>query len=545
MYIVTTDGIYESSPSNIASAQTNPADVGGNLFYTGFEGSIPAPFYAWGSNVSLSTTQVKTGTQSLEARFNATPYDVPSDAQIRFDLGAEYTELWFQWDYFVPVNYFHRASGAGQNNKLFRLWSGTGTTNYNNSDKVGLHYNQPYADGSSTLRTQWSNQPFPAITSVGPALKFPNTQTDLGTWFKMKLYIKAPTASQPGTFNVYIDDVLSIQNSGTVDYWPGENHTYRAGYIFGSARTGYDNETLFYIDNFSVSTTEAGLAAPTILFHRDFEGGVLGAEATSDPSGLDSQVGDASRNAFDNTHFHTGSQSIKVTTATGGVNFGGSINIPQIGQGQQAWFKQWHYYPSGSAWSETDANPTGGSNVRKFWRVGRAGSELIAHYVQMGSGKLMPSLEGSQFTNGVSETAYFNSTQSVADCKDGAYGCSSLNDGFNPNSWSPVIPRDKWFATELYVYGTTQRSDPNAPYGFNAMWWYYDDATQQNILLRGSFAATINTGTINTMFVGNIWGGNDGAPQVQSFWVDDCFAITSNPPQTCDQGYPCIGNWTP
>lgn len=44
-------------------------------------------------------------------------------AELRFDLGKVYSELWLTYDLFIPSNYHHRDAISSDNNKMFRLWN--------------------------------------------------------------------------------------------------------------------------------------------------------------------------------------------------------------------------------------------------------------------------------------------------------------------------------------------------------------------------------------------------------------------------------------
>jgi hypothetical protein len=176
-----------------------------------------------------------------------------TNAEIRFDLGALYTELTIKFDLYIPnggeawggAAYSH---SQGTNRKLFRLWPAT----YDDYEKVGASlWEDPNSDNWSELLLDWNTG-----SGIGP--KPPHgyafiTSADLGTWVAVKIYVKAATVSTNGSLRVYKNGTLWCDASNAVNnYRSGEAHAFRYGYLLGSANGGYPATTRLQIDNVEI-----------------------------------------------------------------------------------------------------------------------------------------------------------------------------------------------------------------------------------------------------------------------------------------------------
>jgi len=156
----------------------------------------------------------------------------------------------------VPTNYAHpKVEGAGDNQKLFRLWMdkyGTGR----DGQKVGMEFRG--AGGGSSY--------FYGKIGSGSDLgrtRFITVPDDRGKW--MHLVVHVNSESSPGAKNGLMEVWRKWEGEG--DYTKTHDFKNRAinlgsevkgfkkGYLMGWANAHYPVETDFLIDDFKLSTT--------------------------------------------------------------------------------------------------------------------------------------------------------------------------------------------------------------------------------------------------------------------------------------------------
>lgn len=205
----------------------------------------------WGDHPQVSVTADRAVSGSRASKFH---FGSDSNwAELRFDLGKVYPEVWLSISMYVPSNYVHRVGGDGPNNKLLRLWG----SDYNNWEKVG--YSTWPDNGLSSAAADWGG----GGPGVGPKGQWAGNfigSSDLGKWMKIKVQAKAATSSTPGTLRLWKNGVLVLNDSNALNnYTEGEPHGYRYGYLLGAANSGFAATTDIYIDDVVFATTEADL----------------------------------------------------------------------------------------------------------------------------------------------------------------------------------------------------------------------------------------------------------------------------------------------
>lgn len=230
------------------------------LFQDGFESgdfSKVSGNAKWGSknSVTVSPERAKEGAYAAKFHFAGnTSLAANADAfsELRFDVGSLRTDVWIQYELYVPANYQHRNADSSDNNKLFRLWGNT----YNDIEKVG--FSMWPSNGLSRAQADWDSG-----TGMGPkGASYGSfiTAADLGKWMTIKIQAKAATATQPGTLNLWKNGVLVIDNTNTVNHYrTGETHAFRYGYLLGWSNSGFTETTDLYIDNVTFATQESDL----------------------------------------------------------------------------------------------------------------------------------------------------------------------------------------------------------------------------------------------------------------------------------------------
>jgi hypothetical protein len=213
-------------------------------------GKLGKPLWIGDTYVSVVEGQAVSGTKAARFHFSGSPAG-DALAELRFDLGKPYRDLWFAYSFYIPKNYTHRQSG---NHKFFRLWG----TDYGDKEKIGASTwgNSP-ADGFSRLRCDWDS----TGGGMGEGGKnYPNfiTAADLGTWMRVMIHCEAATAEVKGTIQIWKNGTLIIDNPNQVAlYKEGSIHAYKQGYLLGWANKGFAEDTDFYIDDVVFGTTRA------------------------------------------------------------------------------------------------------------------------------------------------------------------------------------------------------------------------------------------------------------------------------------------------
>lgn len=202
----------------------------------------------WGSKtgVSITSNVAKDGTYSAKFVYPAKADGGDGWSELRFDLGGNYKELTIQFDLYIPANYEHRNSTGPDNNKFFRLWHTSG--GYSTDDeKIGASLKPSSSSTGSGMVMEWRDTANEGVGVQDSASNFivPN---DYGKWTKFVIYVKSPTDSTPAVMRFYKNGTLFTQTTAAINYIPG-TQGYRYGYLLGWSNSGFNQETVFYMDN--------------------------------------------------------------------------------------------------------------------------------------------------------------------------------------------------------------------------------------------------------------------------------------------------------
>lgn len=245
-------GVDPSPPaSGVASLFTDGFETG-DLTHT--EGAV-----AWSTasgSVSVSTSNPKTGLNALNFLYPAST----SQTELRFLLGAKYTELWVAYDLFIPLNYYHN---NGTNNKgVVHLWEG----NYN-TPSGPLMGNNNWSDGAGGDSSSYhifhaSGTPDYHVGQFGTgAGNSPNAiiLSDRGQWIKNIVHVKyATVANNDGIlehWKVYSGSTQKLHDIHDGAWYVTGQVGFDSGYIRGWANDQFSVDTTFNVDNFEVSET--------------------------------------------------------------------------------------------------------------------------------------------------------------------------------------------------------------------------------------------------------------------------------------------------
>ncbi len=238
----------------------------GTIFKDGFESgdfTHTENGARWGSaRTSVSTINPRTGNYSAKFLFPGTPDTEDSFRELRFHLAPNrYSELWIRYDLFVPANLYHRNAPGSDNNKFLALWSGprsgiTGPSLTPNtwplpsgeSNIILFARGQIGQDSTLLFRKNYWNE-YGRMFEVA----------DRGKWLTIIIHAKyATAANNDGVFRLWkIRDGVTIPVINKTDgewYVPGQPG-FDHGYLMGWSNSGFNEDTIFYIDNIEFSTT--------------------------------------------------------------------------------------------------------------------------------------------------------------------------------------------------------------------------------------------------------------------------------------------------
>jgi hypothetical protein len=256
-----------------AAAQTVFTDSfeSGNLSHT--QGGIK---WASSANVSVYSGFGHTGSHCLKFAYPAGSPAVGSTAEQRFNLGANYPELYLEWYAYYPngteglgPRFVHEAASPG-NDKFLRLWSGNqsdGNDGYSQfTVKAGASTDVGgVAAGDEKIFAEYGENmlgvgPF-GTTGSQPSSSFQSFITDSyrGRWIDIKVHVKAASsANNDGVIQIWRDGVQIVSATNLPTYPSGgAGNYYNFGYLLGWANAGFAQATNVYIDDVTFSTTSS------------------------------------------------------------------------------------------------------------------------------------------------------------------------------------------------------------------------------------------------------------------------------------------------
>ena len=240
-------------PSGYANVIPGTAQL---IFSDGFESgnlSHSTNGFRWTdqSNTSVSTARGCASANSLQFRYAAVADCQDSMSEQRFYLGGNYRDVWFEYDLFVPENYYHRPQSGPTNNKGFLyLWANT----YNSPQPlVAINF---WADGTTgqsigSVYTRPLDQH--SFDFSAPAI----ATSDVGKWLHIVVHYAYATASNnDGIAQIWKtpagDPTVQILNKTDGPWYHASGAGFDNGYLLGWANSGFSQETRFYIDNVRV-----------------------------------------------------------------------------------------------------------------------------------------------------------------------------------------------------------------------------------------------------------------------------------------------------
>jgi hypothetical protein len=230
---------------------------------------------SWGtsSSAAVSTDIAHSGTRSLRFSFAGGGAGSDSNAEQRFALGREYSEVDISFYIYYPdgseglgARYVHRTESPA-NNKFIRVWKGnTSDGNQGYTDqwvKAGVS-TWPTGNGDSDIGGEIGTDTKPTGQYNARSKSGAINDSMRGKWTLMRIHMKASTATNrnDGIIEMWANGA-QLFRSADLPLYPsnGSSPAFQFGYLLGWANSGFAQATRIYIDDVQISTTPVQVAA--------------------------------------------------------------------------------------------------------------------------------------------------------------------------------------------------------------------------------------------------------------------------------------------
>ncbi|MBU1193951.1 MAG: hypothetical protein KKE62_02040 [Proteobacteria bacterium] len=223
---------------------------------------------AWGESTytTVSTDNPRTGAYSIKFRFVGNE-DLDADAwsEQRFKISdAPQTEIYIRYYIWFPESYTIRATPSTENTKFIYIW---GDSYADDTNKIGFELQGDMQAGFTAKHTYPSGVKTlgcvaPSFTSEvdSPSTRWTLTEEDKGKWLCFEFRYKIDSGAGDGALQFWVDGELIID--GDPLSWLGApcgvNEFLRNGYLMGWSNSGFDEDTIVYIDDVVFSTNYIG-----------------------------------------------------------------------------------------------------------------------------------------------------------------------------------------------------------------------------------------------------------------------------------------------
>jgi len=230
----------------------------GNLSSPTGVGSWGASNYskAGGDLVSVSSEFAHSGSYALRMLYNGN--ESSSDdawCEQNFNIGQNVLEIYIGYDLYLPANYAFRSTSPA-NNKLILLDGGT----HDDPMTVDVEWEGDSYGGFKMPRSGYPYSPTCASAPVSPGYIWGGAwplSTYYGGWHRFVWRFKMDSGVGDGAYELYIDGVqfFSRTNVVVLNNPPCSPGYYAGGYLMGWANTGFDDDTIIYIDDVVMAST--------------------------------------------------------------------------------------------------------------------------------------------------------------------------------------------------------------------------------------------------------------------------------------------------
>ncbi len=209
------------------------------------------------------------GTYSLEFRHRPCRNDIDEDSNSEQRINIpELSEFWLRYKLLVPTNYAHRVPIGTGNNKFFFIGWDDGVA----PDRilVDLETVRNPATGGSSLFCQTVHP----VDGTAQTIFSPQVQvTDVisatgaivpGVASVISIHVKVASGAETndGALELWADDTIIFRKTNLRLSYPsgsalyGTAPVFRVGYLQGYANSGYDEETIFQIDDVTLHSND-------------------------------------------------------------------------------------------------------------------------------------------------------------------------------------------------------------------------------------------------------------------------------------------------
>lgn len=238
------------SASLIAALPASAATVFADNFDTGTTASAMngASWNAPTSTVAVTKSFGSSGCCSLAFTFQGVPSGQDDMAQATLTLPQRQT-YYFQYQLFVPSNYYHRSDSAS-NNKFLAIYAAPYQT-------PGFQINlstEPNGSGGSNLEIHYYNNGSEQ-TPIAAASNFIGSG-DLGKWMSLVVQVSVPSGSgsNNGIVNIWKNGTQITKVANLASFGGSSNYINQA-YFLGWSNSGFTSTTVMNIDNLVIADT--------------------------------------------------------------------------------------------------------------------------------------------------------------------------------------------------------------------------------------------------------------------------------------------------
>lgn len=257
----------------------SPTDPAGAVFYDGFEDgdvSNSAGGVSWlGTNrtsaremVTEMSEAANSGSMAMRFRYPGSAPGGDAMAEQRVNLGAGFSEVWIEYYLYVPPN-FQLRDESPSNNKFFKIYHAgsvdmEATFEYRRTGDLTARSRQ-LSDGYAWKVNRDGlgkvGEACDGASSVSPLIS-PTGPVKIGQWNRIRFHFKAASGAgiDDGAYHWWVNGDLILRRA--YNFWPDSNlaadATFTGLYLLGWANTGFDEQTKFWIDDFSVFDADPG-----------------------------------------------------------------------------------------------------------------------------------------------------------------------------------------------------------------------------------------------------------------------------------------------
>ena len=264
------------STTVVVNVSSPPLTLGGLAFQDNFDlGKYTTQTGGWWVGGNSGNVYVGAGGQggspfALSMTHRAKPANQMSTAEQRFRLAQGASEIWIEYDFMVPVNFFHRMS-TNNNNKFLALWeenyTGVAADGVTPTPLLAFEF-RPMNDspnrtgevGSSYLYLHGEDRTGKMHGGLGNKWLSAFGSWNRGKWLKIRIHVRLATndTTDDGLVELFADGILVISAPNLPFHSSASGHYFRNGYLLGWSNSGYDVDTEFKVDNIKLFTSNPG-----------------------------------------------------------------------------------------------------------------------------------------------------------------------------------------------------------------------------------------------------------------------------------------------